>query len=239
MKGHFAILPTVAALVLMGISAGVLLRMQHSHRLGSPGLLMVDGVVYDEEGGVVNTNTIALPDIVLDYESEQRPVAKAELSWLPKDTTYARRYYHDAAGKGLMLTVVMMGQDRTSIHKPQHCLTGQGWTIERSDELEIEIGSAEGRPLPVMRLIASRRFPDGESLREVKAVYVYWFVADGYLTANHGERMWWMARELLTTGTLQRWAYVSCLAFCNPGQEEGLYEEMERFLEHAVPEFQP
>ena len=48
----------------------------------------------------------------------------------------------------------------------------------------------------------------------LSGLYVYWFVADNQLTPYHGERMWWMARDLIRTGVLQRWAYVSYFTAC-------------------------
>lgn len=232
------LIPAVIALSLIGVTALFLSRMQMSHALGRPGLVMTNDLVFDEDGNVVNTNTAALPVRVLDYTSETRPVAKVELSWLPPDTTYARRLYQSPAGRQLLLTVVLMGQDRTSIHRPQICLTGQGWTIERSDLTEIPLNTETQNALPVMRLVASRTVKEGSLTRTYKAVYVYWFVADKHVTARHGERMWLMAQELLTSGILQRWAYVSCLSICNPGQEEQTYESMRKFLSEAVPTFQ-
>jgi hypothetical protein len=57
-------------------------------------------------------------------------------------------------------------------------------------------------------------------------------------TARHWQRMWWMARDLLTKGVLQRWAAVSVLASCAPGQEDATYERMKTFIRAAAPEFQ-
>ena len=50
--------------------------------------------------------------------------------------------------------------------------------------------------------------------------------------------MWWMADKLVRTGVLQRWAYVSCLAVCYPGQEEATYERVKKFIAASAPEFQ-
>lgn len=227
-------------ILMMGVTAAVLGRMQSLQTLGEPGLRMVDEAVLDEDGEVVNTRTAALPERVLNFRSETQPISKVELSWLPADTTYARRYYEAPDGFGLLLNVVLMGTDRTSIHRPQICLTGQGWVIEESELLEIAVDAPQPYRLPVMRLIASRSFrePGGQTI-PLKAVYVYWFVADGQITARHGERMWWMARDLLTQGVLQRWAYVSALAVGLPGSEELIYARIRDFLAVAVPEFQP
>ena len=71
-----------------------------------------------------------------------------------------------------------------------------------------------------------------------RGIYVYWFVADRELTADHLQRMWWMARDLIRQGTLQRWAYVACFSVCLPGQEEATYQRMKEFIAASVPEFQ-
>jgi hypothetical protein len=72
----------------------------------------------------------------------------------------------------------------------------------------------------------------------VSGVFLYWFVADGHLTPYHGERMWIMGKELLTTGLLQRWAYVAYFANCPPGKEAALTERLIKFVADSVPEFQ-
>jgi hypothetical protein len=69
-------------------------------------------------------------------------------------------------------------------------------------------------------------------------VFVYWFVADGELTATHSDRMWWMARDMLKNGVLQRWAYVICFAPCEVGAEDATFERLTDFIAATVPEFQ-
>jgi hypothetical protein len=50
--------------------------------------------------------------------------------------------------------------------------------------------------------------------------------------------MWWLARDLLRTGVLQRWAYVSYFSFCAPGQEDAAFERMSKLIAASVPEYQ-
>lgn len=229
-----------AAWMLIGSAAVFLGYLKKNHRQGSPGLKMIAQPVYDEDGEQVGNETVALPERVGEYQSRIIPVAKAETDWLPSDTTFAKRYYEsDDAGFGLWLNVVMMGTDRSSIHKPQICLSGQGWSIETSELVTLPIREPHPYALPVMKLTASKEYqPPTGPKRKMMAVYVYWFVAEDHLTARHGERMWWMARHLVRTGELQRWAYVACLAMSEQGQTEATYERMASFLVTAVPEFQ-
>ena len=63
-------------------------------------------------------------------------------------------------------------------------------------------------------------------------------LADGEETPDNYQRMWWLARDLVRTGVLQRWAYVSYFAVCAPGQEEATFERMKNLIALAVPEYQ-
>jgi len=58
------------------------------------------------------------------------------------------------------------------------------------------------------------------------------------LTADHGQRWWWMARDLVTKGVLQRWAYVICYSECAAGSEDATYDRLKDFIAASVPEFQ-
>ena len=228
-----------SVLALMGLVAGSLLYLQSHQKLGRPGVRIVPVTIHDPDGKVVGTNSAYLPEVVLNFSSKPHPVTQVELGWLPQDTTYGRRYYTAPDGFELLASIVVMGTDRTSIHKPQYCLTGQGWRIDRSDQTTIRVERPAPYDLPVMRLTATgiRETAAGEK-SVARGIYVYWFVADNELTADHLERMWWMARDLICTGTLQRWAYVSCFAACLPGQEEATYRRMKEFIAASVPEFQ-
>jgi len=67
---------------------------------------------------------------------------------------------------------------------------------------------------------------------------VFWFVAANEQTANNDKRMWWLTRDLLSKGVLQRWAYVSYFAMCQPGQEDAAFERMKKLIAASVHEFQ-
>src|SRR6266850_2499498 len=117
--------------------------------------------------------------------------------------------------------MILMETDRSSIHRPQYCLIGGGWQIDQSEMETIGIREPRGYELPVNKLTVSRkgRNTNGSEFT-VSGIYVYWFVAENRLTAEHGQRMLDMGLEMLRTGVLQRWAYVACFSVCRPGQEE-------------------
>jgi len=232
----------LTVLLLVGGSGAFLNKLQASYRLSQPGLKMVDEPIYVTDGvaeWLVCTNTIDLPERVLDYMSEPLEVTFEEWDYLPIDTTYGRRRYKARNGSWIDISIVLMGRDRTSIHKPEICLSGQGWKIESSELKTMRIPKPAPYDLPVLRLTAGKsvEFRDGR-IEQYRALFVYWFVSDRRITARHDERMWWMTKDLLTTGVLSRWAYIAYFTICRPGEEEAAFEQMKKFMAASVPEFQ-
>ncbi len=222
----------VVTLGSMAGSAGLLVKLKAAQRLGEPGLKLTPA-----EG--TNAVAVALPEQVPGFTSEQVAVTPIEISSLPADTTFGRRNYTAPDGFSTYVSVVLMGMDRTSIHKPQYCLVGQGWNIDRTETTAIPVAQPQPYALPVMKLTTTKVLTDERGRPvTVRGVYVYWFVADNRLTARHTERMWWMAKDLLQKGELQRWAYVTCFSTCLPGQEDAIFERMRKFIALAVPGFQ-
>jgi hypothetical protein len=132
-----------------------------------------------------------------------------------------------------------MGADRSSIHKPDYCLPGQGWQIVEKSEIKLNIGGPQPYQLPVAKWVIRNfdKAPDG-SKREVSGLYVFWFAADNELTASHNQRIQWQTRDLLLKGVLQRWAYISYFTMCSPGQEDATFERVSQLITASVPEFQ-
>jgi len=224
----------ITALVLMGGAAALLTRLQGSQKLGQP------AVKTSPIPGSARLK-VDLPERVLDYTSEAMEVDKGVLDWLPQDTSFGQRLYRASDGFEASINVVLMGRDRTSLHKTEFCLEGQGWRIDRSATLEIKVRMEQPYPydLPVMKFVASREATVGGERRAARGIYVLWFVAQGdELTARHWQRMWWMARDLLRTGVLQRWAMISYFVVCAPGQEEAAFERLKKFIRASAPEFQ-
>ncbi len=227
------------ALLLMGGAAFVLGHVASIQRLGEPGIRVVGKPVYGPEGQVVGTNKIDLPETVLDYESKEQPIAQMVLDWLPKDTTFGQRVYTASDDFALQMNAVLMGADRTSIHKPEYCLTGVGWKIDASERETILVEKPHPYDLQVMKLIVSREVQTADGTTALlRGLYVYWFVADERLTADHNRRMLSMAWEMVRSGVLQRWAYISCFTICLPGQEEATFQRVKEFIAASVPEFQ-
>lgn len=225
--------------LLVGLTAALLSRIRASYVLGQPGVKVVNVPLFDEAQNKASDSSVYLPETIGEYRSLPSPVTRIELSMLPPDTIYGRRVYESPDRFQAMISVVLMGTDRTSIHKPQYCLNGQGETILNSEVITVPIARPQPYALEVMKLTTSSQIPvGGGKYLPASGLFLYWFVADGQLTPHHGERMWLMGRDLLTKGLLQRWAYIAYFARCQPGQEGALLERMKNMIAASVPEFQ-
>ena len=194
--------------------------------MGPPGIELAEG----PEG-----SEIAFPAQLPPYQSSLEPVDPGIRQVLPDDTIITTRLYTGPDGFWLRLLGVLMLRDRSSIHQPELCLVGQGFSIRESFPYEIQIGGERPYSLPVM-VLRTEKEHEG---RIYPGFYIYWFVAEGRVTAHHWERMWWMARDVLLKRELQRWAYVGCMAITVQGGEKECLDRMIRFLSQAVPRFQP
>jgi hypothetical protein len=225
----------LVGLLMIGGSAAVLLKFKAHQKLGEPGV---------KTRPLPNSRNVevVLPEKVLDYTSKWNEQTESVTNTLPPDTSFGSRTYTAPDNFRVDVTVVLMGSDRTSLHKPQFCLTGQGWAIDNDATREETIRMELPQPydLPVVKYVASRQFQQEGRTVEWRGVYVYWFVADDAISATESglERMWAMAHKLMTTGVLQRWAYISYFAVCPPGQEEATYERLKKLITASAPEFQ-
>lgn len=237
-KSHWILF--ITALLMIGATARFLVQLKGNQKLGKPGVVLGDVPLFDEKTNRVANTTVILPENVSGFSSLSIPVSAIELSMLPKDTTFGkRRYWMTNSTDNVDVAVVLMGQDRTSLHKPQFCLTGQGWNIEQTETVNLKMDRPHAYELSVMKLTASIRVKreDGQYIT-IRGIYVYWFVADNKLTASHDERMVSMAKNLLRTGTLERWAYISYFSRCLPGDEEKTFDYLKKFIADSAPEFQ-
>jgi hypothetical protein len=221
----------ILVLALLGGTGAVLSRLKGLQKLGQPGVKtsLISGS---------QKLQVDLPESVSGYESKLVEMDPIVVKALPKDTSFGQRVYQGSDGFQTMVNVVLMGADRTSIHKPQICLTAQGWVIDQSDALSLPMTRPQAYDLPLMKLTATKQIvADGKTLT-ARGVYVYWFVDGEQLTSSHWQRFWLMGENLLRTGELQRWAYITFFSVCAPGQEEATFVRMKTLIAATVPEFQ-
>lgn len=204
-------------------------------RLGTPAVRLSRMPLLGEDGQIARTNSVHLPTMVPGYTFESGKFTHTELDSLPADTTFGRAIYTATNGFTAQATAVLMGGDRTSIHRPEYCLTGQGWRIRTKQVVTLPARDGTGSGRTVQRFDGSMVSSLAGKRQEMAGVYVFWFVADGQRSASHWERQWWMIRDLVTRGVLQRWAYISFFAPCPPGREDEAFARVSQLIGEIAP----
>lgn len=179
----------------------------------------------------------ALPNFLgLDWAGQAAPVTAVEREVLPADTGFSRKNYVSLRDprQQVFLSVVLSGRDRTSIHRPELCLVGQGWTI-RSAFAHRFGGAAGGFPATVLRI--DREVTVRGETRVVPALLAYWFVGADRVVATHWERMLYSAADRLRHWQNHRWAYVLVQTPALDGEAAAL-ARMQEVMAGALPAVQ-
>lgn len=199
--------------------------------------------VGDETGVVMN-----LPDEIAGLEGVPQAVSQAEHEILPPDTTFARKAYGSFALSNsdwinrFTCSIVLSGREKRSIHRPERCLPGQGWSVIGSRIIDVPLKS--GHPLKVTALLLTRpiTFTNGTT-RQLQFYYLYWYVGRDVSTPYSAVRVLLTNWDLIAHRRNQRWAYVICAAYVTAGFEtNGRTEpqtlaQLKDFIRDAVPTF--
>ncbi len=187
------------------------------------------------EGGV---NPIDLPAFIgVDWVGRSAEVTPIEREILPPDTGYSRRHYialHQP-GHQVFFSIVLSGKDRTSIHRPELCVTGQGWTINGRSTHEFKLSDQHQTKIPTTILQIEHEIDGGK--KRLPALLAYWFVSSDRLVASHWERMLMGAWDRLRHGRADRWAYVLVQTDATDGEAAAL-ARLQEVLDGTVPVFQ-
>lgn len=184
-------------------------------------------------------NPVALPATLgLDWAGRAAPVSAVEREVLPPDTGYSRCSYQSLVDprQAVFLSIVLSGRDRTSIHRPELCLVGQGWNVVGREVVTLR--AADGGDLPVTLLRTEREMTDaaGRAVK-VPGVFVYWFVGADRVVATHWQRVFYTALDRLRHLQGHRWAYVFAQTHALDGEKAAL-ARVQDVLDRTLPVFQ-
>lgn len=221
-----SITASIRALVLLAV-AGITVAI----------CLNTPNVNIPSEGGVI----MKLPDTVGSFTGKSMEITEVEKTILPKDTQFARMNYKNYKGEEVNCQIVLSGGEKRSIHRPEICLPGQGWTKKSSEVIKVTLD--DGRVLPVMKLVISRPIEVKPGVRkELTGLFLYWFVGKNSTTPYHWQRILRSDVDRVFHNVNHRWAYVivnaNVLDGFVPGaknQEETL-EMLKKFIGDVAPE---
>jgi EpsI family protein len=177
-----------------------------THRLERLPMRGMAGVRLDAAG----VNPAELPDLLgAEWGGRPEAVTTVEREMLPLDTGYSRKNYVrlGRSQEQVFFSVVLSGRDRTSIHRPELCLVGQGWTIRGSERRTLRLTEGGEIEATMLRIEREAVRSDGERV-VVPALFVYWFAGNEAVVATHRGMLWRGAVDRLRHGRADRWAYV-------------------------------
>ncbi len=191
------------------------------------------------EAGVV----MDLPTLIGEFWGTDEPISPSELALLPKDTEFEKKVYQDMTGNSLTAQIVLSGGEKRSIHRPEVCLPGQGWTVQAGEVLPVTL--ANGRVIEVMKLTLNREIEVAPGdRRNLKSYFLYWFVGKDTTTPHHLVRLAKTNWDMVVRKLQHRWAYVIVSAPVLEGFRPGAQTDQQTldmlkdFIRQAVPEFQ-
>jgi exosortase len=157
---------------------------------------------------------------------------------LPDDTEFAKKEYLSASPTPVTCEIVLSGVERSSIHRAEACLLGQGWTILGNEEVTVGLGTGRTQKVKLLRLSKAR---DGQRLF---GYFLYWYVGADRTTDDTFSRIFLTSWDQLTRGVNHRWAYVTVNSELPPSQvgseeaKQALLSRLVRFAADVIPRIQ-
>jgi exosortase len=186
-------------------------------------------------------NPVNLPDYLgTTWEGQPADVTAIEREVLPPDTGFSRKNYVSLLNlnERVFLSIVLSGRDRTSIHRPELCLVGQGWTITGRATHTFAWPKGVNATVPATLLRIEREFTTkrGEKVK-VPAYFAYWFVGADKVVASNTDRVLSTSLDRLRHLQGHRWAYVVVQTIAPDGEAAAL-QRMQAVLDGTLPVFQ-
>ena len=225
--------PALSCLLAMGVVAAFLHHRGPRQSLGRPGVKLSHDALLGGDNAQLRTNGVVMPNRLAGFDSTPLGIAEEELRYLPADTTFGRRLYTDDVDRfSAMLSVVVMGTDRSSLHRPEQCLGSQGVTITSRETVRVPTVNGD---LEILRCNGLAPFANQQGSPASRAVFAYLFLSDDRQTSSHTRRHLLTMQDLIVRGVMPRWSGIQCFTRCREGEEDATFERMKRLLSLAVP----
>jgi exosortase len=203
--------------LLISAGAGALVIVSStSHRAGVAGVRM------------------ELPDSIGDALGFDGDLER-EHRLLPADTEFVKKQYLSASPTPVNCEIVLTGAERSSIHRAEACLLGQGWTLLSAGEITVPLAAGRAQRVKLLRLSKVR---DGQQLF---GYFLYWYVGADRITDDTFSRIFLSSWDQLARGVNHRWAYVTVNSELAPSQsgsegaKRALVSRLVRFAADIIP----
>ena len=136
---------------------------------------------------------------IAGFTSEPVEVSEAELTVLPTDTQFDKRSYRNADGVQFLVSGVIGGRSKSSVHRPELCLPSQGFQM--SAPRNTTVAGVDWH-----RVTLARRDAPSTGF-----AYTF-FNQAGYRTSSHIRRIFRDVIDRSLLGRIDRWVMVTVYA---------------------------
>jgi Protein of unknown function (DUF3485) len=198
---------------------------------------------------------LELPATIGDWWGTEAEVLQKERDTLGPSTEFARKSYKNhmhekLPGYSLLVSMVLSGHDMSnSIHRPERCLSAQGWSVLDSEVVNIGVPGKGAFPATRLYNRSVMTGRDGKPIEKdgkpviQNAYSYYWFVGENEITSSHWGRFFQDNSDRLFRGVNQRWAFITVTGKIaigtNAEPDPRLSAEVDRTLRKFISELAP
>lgn len=159
------------------------------------------------------------------------PVEKA---LLPASTLMMKKVYTNPSNEPVLVSVVISGTDRLSIHRPQNCLPGHGFNISKTERIPVKVGGMDDLVITLLKLEKKDDVSDSSKSHGRFASMAYWYFGGKHETPYQSSMMFWMAYDRIFHDKAERWAYISILK-ARKGNSDSHEDNLTGFISMLCP----
>ncbi len=194
--------------------------------------------------------TLAEPGIGLNlplqtrgFQGQALEMTAQEQNVLDEGVRLARTVYRSEKGLRVLATVVVGGPGKRTLHRPEVCLPGQGWTIASSNVVPVSLADGREVEATLLQIFRETELEPGQRVR-MRGLNFYWYVgSDGTTRPDYYGHISKGYQDAILRNLNHRWSMVSIFVPVSEaplGQEDpllafGVLEEVRAFLADWVP----
>jgi exosortase len=150
-----------------------------------------------------------LPELVAQCPSAPLTMTSKERALFDETVQLRRRVYLTPENQQVLVTVVLSGRVKKTLHQPERCLPDQGWIISSSQVVPLHLKDGRELQATVLSLFRDMIKEDGSRVR-VRALNLYWYQGShGYSTPSYDMSSFVNYRDAILYNLNHRWAQAS------------------------------
>lgn len=184
-----------------------------------------------------------LPETVDGCPSLALTMTSKERALFDETVKLDRRLYLTPDNRQVLVTVVLSGRVKKTLHQPERCLPDQGWIISSRQVVPLHLKDGRELQATVLSLFRDVIKEDGSRVR-MRALNLYWYQgSEGYSTPSYDMSTFVSYRDAILQNLNHRWGQASFFmkvseheigAMEDPLEELSAIQSLSSFAEEAA-----